>query len=104
MRTERREVHGHWTLEGVSAVNGHLDAELPPGLQITGVSVAGAAVSAEQSADHLRIPLGACASTGCTVALEWTLSANGWPAEGEGFWLAQGSVWLEARRVMPRLG
>ena len=104
VRTERREVHGHWTLEGVSAVNGHLDAELPPGLQITGVSVAGAAVSAEQSADHLRIPLGACASTGCTVALEWTLSANGWPAEGEGFWLAQGSVWLEARRVMPRLG
>lgn len=97
-----RQVLGQWSLDGVVAA--HLDAELPPGLQVKAVSVMGRPVAFEQAFEHLRVPLEGCAAGGCPVLLKWTLSADGWPAEGEGFWLGPQGVWLEARRVVPRLG
>ncbi|OLF53746.1 hypothetical protein [Pseudomonas chlororaphis] len=100
----RRQVEGRWALDGVIAASGRLDAELPPGLHVTGASVMGQPAAVEQATDHLRIALGACAATGCAVTLHWTLAATGWPSEGEGFWLGPQGVWLEARRALPRLG
>ncbi|MCU1729660.1 ABC transporter permease [Pseudomonas sp. 7P_10.2_Bac1] len=97
-----RHVEGQWTLEAVVAT--HLDAELPPGLQITEVSVLGQPVTFEQATEHLRVPLAECVASGCSVQLNWTVSASGWPSEGEAFWLGPQGVWLEARRVVPRLG
>ncbi|CAN1600446.1 hypothetical protein [Pseudomonas mediterranea] len=106
LRVDRsnRRIEGHWALDGVTAAKGHLDAELPPGTQVTTVSVMGRPVTFEQATDHLRVPLNECAVAGCSVELNWTLDAIGWPGEGEGFWLGPHGVWLEARRVMPRLG
>lgn len=100
----QRHVQGQWTLEGVIAANGHLDAELPAGLQVTDARVMGQSVVVEQAHDHLRLALGACASSGCQVTLHWTLSASGWSSEGEGIWLSPRAVWLQARQVVPRLG
>ncbi|AVJ22297.1 MULTISPECIES: hypothetical protein [Pseudomonas] len=97
-----RQVAGQWTLQGVVAP--HLDAELPPGLQVTGASVLGRPVRFEQASEHLRVLLDGCAASGCQVALNWTVRADGWPAEGEAFWLGPQGVWLQARRVVPRLG
>ncbi|GAB7529026.1 hypothetical protein PS3A_14350 [Pseudomonas sp. 3A(2025)] len=97
-----RQVQGQWALDAVVA--SQLDAELPPGLQVTAVSVMGQPVTFEQAFGHLRVPLGICAANGCRVQLNWRLSANGWPSAGEAFWLGPHGVWLEARRVMPRLG
>lgn len=97
-----RQVVGQWTLQGVVAA--HLDAELPPGLQVTAASVMGRPVRFEQASEHLRVPLDGCAASGCQVALNWTVRADGWSAEGEGFWLGPQGVWLQARRVVPRLG
>ncbi|MGP5329965.1 hypothetical protein [Pseudomonas helleri] len=97
-----RQVEGQWTLDAVVA--SQLDAELPPGLQVTAVSVMGQPVTFEQATEHLRVPLAPCATNACTVELNWTVSANGWPSEGEAFWLGPHGVWLQARRVMPRLG
>ena len=97
-----RHVVGQWTLDGVVAA--HLDAELPPSLHVTAVSVMGRPVAFEQATEHLRVPLDGCAASGCQVVLNWTVSADGWPAEGEAFWLGPQGVWLEARRVVPRLG
>lgn len=102
--SQHRRVEGHWTLDAVIAAKGHLDAELPPGLQVTAVSVMGRPVTFEQDTDHLRVPLLECAAAGCSVELNWTLDTVGWPSEGDGFWLGPHGVWLEARRVMPRLG
>lgn len=99
-----RQVLGQWTLEGVIAANGQLDAELPVGMKVTEVRVMGQPLAVEQDTDHLRIALGMCAATGCKVDVRWTLGASGWPSAGEGFWLGPRAVWLEARRVMPRLG
>lgn len=100
----RRQVQGQWRLDRVIAANGHLDAELPPGFHVTGASVMGQTVAVEQASDHLRIPLGSCAAAGCSVTLHWTVSASGWPADGDGLWLTPQATWLEARRVLPRLG
>lgn len=99
-----RQVKGHWRLDQVIADSRHLDAELPQGLRVTAARVMGQAVNVEQAAQHLRVPLGQCAATGCNVELHWTLNAAGWPVEGENFWLGPQGVWLEARRVVPRLG
>ncbi|WP_070886976.1 hypothetical protein [Pseudomonas argentinensis] len=98
------QVEGQWRLEAVIADSRHLDAELPQGLRVTAVRVMGQAVDIEQEARHLRVPLGQCAATGCDVELHWTLSATGWPNEGDNFWLGPQGIWLEARRVVPRLG
>ena len=97
-----RQVHGQWALEAVVA--SHLDAELPPGLQVTAVSVMDRPAAFEQAGEHLRVPLDDCTASGCRVQLTWHVSANGWPSEGEAFWLGPQGVWLEARRVVPRLG
>lgn len=97
-----RRVEGLWKLDRLVGAN--LDAELPPGLQVTAVSVMGRAVPFEQVTDHLRVPMASCAASGCAVQLQWTVNANGWPSEGDAFWLGPHSVWLEARRVVPRLG
>ncbi|WP_431481022.1 hypothetical protein [Pseudomonas thivervalensis] len=99
-----RRVEGEWTLGTVIAANGRLDAELPPDLHVTAVSVMGRPVLFEQAAGHLRVPLAECAASGCSVQLNWTLDAAGWPSEGEAFWLGPRGVWLQARRVIPRLG
>lgn len=99
-----RQVEGQWRLDGVTAVNRQLDAELPQGLRVTAAHVMGQAVTVEQGMHHMRVPLGECAVSGCTVELHWTLGAAGWPGEGENFWLGPHGVWLEARRVIPRLG
>lgn len=99
-----RQVEGQWRLDGVTAVNRQLDAELPQGMRVTAAHVMGQAVTVEQGMQHLRVPLGECAVSGCTVELHWTLSAAGWPSEGETFWLGPQGIWLEARRVVPRLG
>ena len=99
-----RRVEGEWTLGAVTAANQRLDAELPPGLHITTVSVMGRPVIFEQAAGHLRVSLNECAASGCSMQLNWTLEAAGWPSEGDAFWLGPRGVWLQARRVMPRLG
>lgn len=99
-----RQVEGQWRLDKVVANSRQLDAELPQGLRVTAARVMGQAVTVEQGMQHLRVPLGECAVSGCTVELHWTLSATGWPGEGENFWLGPHGVWLEARRVIPRLG
>ncbi|OIN46442.1 hypothetical protein BLL37_16385 [Pseudomonas azotoformans] len=97
-----REVMGQWRLDGVVAAN--LDAELPPGLQVTAVSVMGRPVDFQQASDHLRVPVAGCATQACSVELQWRVTARGWPAEGEAFWLGPQGTWLEARRAVPRLG
>ncbi|QXH78160.1 hypothetical protein [Pseudomonas salmasensis] len=97
-----RQVAGQWTLQGVVAAQ--LDAELPPGLQVMAASVMGRPVRFEQASEHLRVPLDGCAASGCQVALNWTVRADGWPAEGEAFWLGPEGVWLQAHRVVPSLG
>jgi hypothetical protein len=97
-----RQVEGQWTLDAMVARQ--LDAELPPGLRVTAVSVMGQPVTFEQATEHLRVPLAQCTTNACSVELNWIVSANGWPSEGEAYWLGPHGVWLEARRVMPRLG
>ncbi|WP_339491960.1 hypothetical protein [Pseudomonas rhizophila] len=99
-----RRVEGEWTLGTVIATNERLDAELPPGLHVTAVSVMGHPVIFDQAASHLRVPLEGCATSACSVQLNWTVDAAGWPSEGDAFWLGPRGVWLQARRVMPRLG
>lgn len=50
-----RQVVGQWTLDGVLTTG--LDAELPPGMQVTAVSVMGRPVVFEHATEHLRVPL-----------------------------------------------
>lgn len=109
-----QRVRGRWLLRQVRSDDGRLDLELPHGLGLAEVRVEGRAVRPAVAHDHAAVPLGACAATGCTLELHWTVDARGWivdhietimaEAKREPASASRHGVWLTADRVMPRLG
>jgi hypothetical protein len=86
----KREARVRWTLQNVRAKGPRLHG--------------GLASNVTMEHDHFMVDLGACAKTGCTVALTLTVTYNGWPSEKEPPWLDASGVWARASDLLPRLG
>lgn len=117
VRPQQRELLGQWRLHGVTATAAlggkastpMLHAALPNGFELGPVQVQGRAVTATVDGEHLAIPLADCPEAGCSVEIQWRLSATGWPVGGHEAaaqppWLVGEAFWLHAAEVMPRLG
>jgi hypothetical protein len=102
--TRARSVSASWSLHDVRSGDAALHAELPEGFELQSAAVNGAPVRAVAFEDHLAIPLGACAATGCELQLAWKVAIRGWHADSEPVWISKAGVWMTSERVMPRLG
>lgn len=93
-----------WRLLDVTARNGMLHGSLPHGVTLDTATVAERAVKAEMAYDHFAVPLGKCATSGCSVILNLSVTQAGWPHSDAPPWLHRSGVWLRAADVLPTLG
>ncbi len=99
-----KTIDGRWHLRQVTAPAGHLHVTLPHGLEISGAIVDSQEVTVLSQYDHVAIPLGDCATRGCTVTLAWSARSTGWSAAGDTAWSTPVGVWFRAEDVAPRIG
>jgi hypothetical protein len=97
-------IRGVWRIRGFRSDNDTLQAELPEGFVFETATVDGRRINPLISQDHLALPLGNCAATGCAVNLYWRVEAKGWSPDGAPPRLSRSGLWLTAEQAVPRLG
>lgn len=89
-----------WRLDGLLAKR--LQGTLPHGIELLQASVAGTPQNVVLDDDHFAIDLPAC-SEPCSLILELSVAAQGWPGEIAP-WLHASGIWLRAENILPTLG
>lgn len=104
LEPEQQRVVGVWELKDVRASEGLLHLEAPHGMQGLEAKVNGLPTKTAFAEDHAAVDLGACASSGCQVTLQWKIDVRGWDAEGAPAWMLPNGAWARAIDFAPRLG
>lgn len=100
----QQKVTGIWALSEVVAPGGVLYASAPENIADVTASVNARAVVVDHKNDLLKLPLGACAKSGCEINLSWSVKAQGWPTAAEAPLMTSKGVWARASQVAPTLG